>query len=161
MRRDLIGYVFQSFNLIDYLSVRENVLHALDIKGIRGPEARRLAAEKIHLVGLDARADAYPATLSGGEQQRVAIARAVAASPQLLLCDEPTGNLDSENSSAVLRLLLHQVSERNAVVIVTHDATIAAACDRQLNMRDGILNEAASSMATRPTNAARTQGNDT
>lgn len=139
LRRTLIGYVFQAFNLIDYLTVRENVLHALDIKGIRGKAAAALTDEKLHLVGLSHRAGAYPSTLSGGEQQRTAIARALVSAPRLLLCDEPTGNLDSENSSSVLRLLLSTVSETNAVVIVTHDPTIAAACDRQFSMRDGRL----------------------
>lgn len=141
LRRDLIGYVFQSFNLIDYLSVRENILHALDIKGVHGGRAAALANEKIRLVGLSHRADAYPSTLSGGEQQRTAIARAIAGSPKLLLCDEPTGNLDSENSASVLKLLLSMSNNTNAIIIVTHDETIAAACNRQLRMADGHLQE--------------------
>lgn len=141
LRRDLIGYVFQSFNLIDYLSVRENILHALDIKGVHGGRATELSNEKIRLVGLSHRADAYPSTLSGGEQQRTAIARAIAGSPKLLLCDEPTGNLDSENSASVLKLLLSMSNNTNAIIIVTHDETIAAACDRQLRMTDGHLQE--------------------
>ncbi|MCI1935415.1 MAG: ABC transporter ATP-binding protein [Bifidobacteriaceae bacterium] len=140
-RRDSIGYIFQAYNLVEYLTVRENVLHALDIKGIRGEQAERIAEEKIARVGLEERRDAYPQTLSGGEQQRTAIARAIAGAPQLLLCNEPTGNLDERTAASILDLLLSMVSPTNAVVIVTHDSSVAAACQRRLVMSDGVLTE--------------------
>lgn len=137
VRKTSIGYIFQAFNLIDYLSVRENILHSLDIKGLHGAAASERADTTLEQVGLTHRADAYPPTLSGGEQQRTAIARALSADPKVLLCDEPTGNLDSTNSRTVLDLLLAALTPENTVIIVTHDPAIAAACDRQIVIEDG------------------------
>lgn len=137
VRKTSIGHIFQAFNLIDYLSVRENILHSLDIKGLRGAAAAARDGTTLAQVGLTHRADAYPPTLSGGEQQRTAIARALSADPKVLLCDEPTGNLDSTNSRTVLDLLLAALTPENTVIIVTHDPAIAAACDRQIVIEDG------------------------
>lgn len=137
VRKTSIGHIFQAFNLIDYLSVRENILHSLDIKGLHGAAAAARADTTLAQVGLTHRADAYPPTLSGGEQQRTAIARALSADPKVLLCDEPTGNLDSTNSRTVLDLLLATLTPENTVIIVTHDPAIAAACDRQIVIEDG------------------------
>ncbi|MCI1983464.1 MAG: ABC transporter ATP-binding protein [Bifidobacteriaceae bacterium] len=141
IRKNDIGYVFQSFNLIDYLSVEENILYALTIKGIRGSQARDRMHRALENVGLLHRRNASPSTLSGGEQQRTAIARAIVTAPKLLLCDEPTGNLDSANSNIILHLILDSVAANNAVIIVTHDEHIAAACTRRVVLRDGHLRE--------------------
>jgi putative ABC transport system ATP-binding protein len=141
LRRDEIGFVFQSFHLIQYMTVLENVEYALDIKGIRGEESRMLSLESLRRVHLEHKIDSFPATLSGGEQQRTAIARATSLSPRLCLCDEPTGNLDSINSQMIVDLLLDSVTPQSSLVIVTHDQGIAAKCDRRLLVHDGHVRE--------------------
>lgn len=138
LRRDHIGFIFQSFHLIPHLTVTENVLFGLEAKGIGGVEAHIRARQHLNRVGLLDRQNAFPSTLSGGEQQRTAIARALAAEPNLVLCDEPTGNLDSAASQTVLHQLLAAATGRSAVVIVTHDPEIARGCDRVIRVRDGI-----------------------
>ena len=137
LRRDAVGFVFQAFHLMEELTALENVeLPAL--LADRSPQAaRRRAACVLDRVGLADRASFLPSALSGGQRQRVAIARALANEPLVVLADEPTGNLDSEAALSVLRLFesLHEAGQ--TLVIVTHDARIAATADRMLTMRDG------------------------
>jgi putative ABC transport system ATP-binding protein len=135
-RRRTIGFVFQSYHLIPTLTATENVAVPLELAG--APRPLETAAQRLAEVGLAARAHHYPAQLSGGEQQRVAIARAVALSPPLLLADEPTGNLDSATGAAIVDLLLALNRERGStLVLVTHDAALAARADRAVALRDG------------------------
>ena len=132
-----IGFVFQSYNLIPTLTAEENVLLPMELAGNgNGGEAR--ARELLERVGLADRRDHYPVQLSGGEQQRVALARAFATHPPILLADEPTGNLDSENGRVVLDLLLSlNRQEGTTLVLVTHDQELAARADRRIQLRDG------------------------
>jgi putative ABC transport system ATP-binding protein len=131
-----IGFVFQSFQLIPTLTAQENVQVPLEIQ--RAPGAIARATELLEQVGLSARAEHYPAQLSGGEQQRVAIARAFACRPPVLLADEPTGNLDSETGAQIIDLLkrLHR-EEQTTLVLVTHDPEIARAAERTIQLLDG------------------------
>jgi putative ABC transport system ATP-binding protein len=141
LRRGGIGFVFQAFHLLDELTAAENVeLPAL--LGGRSPRAARLrAAELLERVGLSDRAGHLPSALSGGERQRVAIARALSNEPEVVLADEPTGNLDSAATLDVLRLLDSLRSGGQTLVIVTHDSRIAATADRLITMRDGAFVE--------------------
>lgn len=141
LRREHIGFVFQSFHLIEHLTVEENVLYGLAIRQRTGAQAQHLAERALGRVGLRHKARSRPADLSGGERQRVAIARAVAWPPRLLLCDEPTGNLDSRNSALIIELLRELVSESSALVIVTHDDDVASSCARKLHVSDGVVRE--------------------
>jgi putative ABC transport system ATP-binding protein len=139
-RRAHIGFVYQFFNLIPTLDVEENVRLVLELNGVRGARSRELALAMLGGVGLRERAASAVDQLSGGEQQRVAIARALVHSPQLLLADEPTGNLDEETARAVLPVLLSLTRERGTtLVMVTHDEQLAATADRVLELRDGRL----------------------
>lgn len=137
LRSRSIGFVFQTFQLVSHLTVAENVI--LGLTYARVPPNRRLerALEALQAVGMQHRLAAQPRTLSGGELQRVAIARAVARAPRLLLCDEPTGNLDSTNTGIVLDLLETTHRSDRALVVVTHDAEVAARARRVLRMHDG------------------------
>jgi putative ABC transport system ATP-binding protein len=137
MRRTDVGFVFQAFHLMDELSAVENVELPALVAGRSPRAARRRAEELLGRVGLSDREGALPATLSGGQRQRVAIARAVSNDPRVVFADEPTGNLDSAATVAVLRLFesLHEAGQ--TLVIVTHDARIAATADRMIAMRDG------------------------
>jgi putative ABC transport system ATP-binding protein len=137
LRRDGVGFVFQAFHLMDELTAVENVELPALLAGRSPRAARRRAAELLDRVGLADRASFLPSALSGGQRQRVAIARALSNSPLVVLADEPTGNLDSEATLDVLRLFeeLHQAGQ--TLVIVTHDARIAATADRLVTMRDG------------------------
>jgi putative ABC transport system ATP-binding protein len=131
-----IGFVFQTFQLIPTLTALENVMVPLEIA--RDPEPRRKAERWLAQVHLMERATHYPAQLSGGEQQRVALARAFACEPPVLLADEPTGNLDSVNGAQVLDLLAEQHRARGTtIVLVTHDADVAARAERVIQLRDG------------------------
>jgi len=135
-RRTTVGFVFQFFNLIPTLSAAENVELALTLRQPRGAraEARRL----LRLVGLADRADHFPSQLSGGEQQRVAIARALANRPAVLLCDEPTGNLDLDTGVQVPQVIRDMNRNEGAtVVLVTHNSAISAIADRVIKLRDG------------------------
>jgi putative ABC transport system ATP-binding protein len=141
-RRNKLGFVFQSFNLVAGLSATENVAMTLLLRGINHREARDEALAALGGVGLAHRSAHTPASLSGGEQQRVAIARALVGRPQLVLADEPTGNLDTETGDVVLELLSSLSRERGvATILVTHDARVARYADRVLEMRDGKLAE--------------------
>lgn len=131
-RRLNVGFVFQFFNLVETLTVFENVDIARDLAGARTDVAALLAA-----MGLGGKENRFPAELSGGEQQRVAIARALAKDPPLLLCDEPTGALDIESGKQVVELLVRSAQGDRCVVMVTHNAAVAAATDRVLRLRDG------------------------
>jgi putative ABC transport system ATP-binding protein len=136
-RRHDVGFVFQAFHLMDELTARENVeLPALLAR--RSPrEARRRATQLLDQVGLSDRAGHLPSALSGGQRQRVAIARALANQPQIVLADEPTGNLDSAATLEVLRLFEELHTAGITLVVVTHDERIAATADRMISMRDG------------------------
>ena len=138
LRRNEIGVVFQEFLLLPTLSALENVEIAMSGTGLSSGEQRRRAAELLDRVGLSARLKHLPHALSGGERQRVAIARSIANRPALLLCDEPTGNLDSSNARVVVDLLL-SIREANAMtlVLVTHDRELALRGDRRIDIRDG------------------------
>lgn len=142
-RRDAVGFVFQFYNLIPSLTARENVALITEIS--RAPMEPE---EALHLVGLGARMDHFPAQLSGGEQQRVAIARAIAKRPEVLLCDEPTGALDVNTGITVLEAIEHINRELGTLaVIITHNAILADMADRVFAMRDGrIVSERANAI---------------
>ncbi|RBI71440.1 ABC transporter [Roseovarius sp. TE539] len=136
LRRDHIGVVFQSFHMIPTMTALENVATPLELAG-RGDAFER-AAQELAAMGLADRADHYPAQLSGGEQQRVALARAAAPRPDLILADEPTGNLDEANGRAIVDLLFGLRERHGAtLVLVTHAPDLAARCDRVVTLRDG------------------------
>jgi putative ABC transport system ATP-binding protein len=141
-RRAHVGIVFQSFHLIPTLTALENAALPLELAGARDAEARAEAA--LDAVGLAARAGHYPAELSGGEQQRVAIARAVVVEPDVLLADEPTGNLDGRTGEAIADLIFALVERRGAtLLLVTHNETLARRCGRTIRLVDGRLVDAA------------------
>ena len=136
LRAQRVGFVFQSFHLLQSLSALENVMLPLELAG--EAKAAALARETLANIGLGARLGHYPRQLSGGEQQRVAIARAVALAPPLLLADEPTGNLDSATGGQIVDLLLALNRERSStLLLVTHDASLAARAGRAVALRDG------------------------
>ncbi|MCB9727906.1 MAG: ABC transporter ATP-binding protein [Deltaproteobacteria bacterium] len=138
LRRQYIGFVFQSFNLLARTSALENVELPLLYRGYRRARRRKLALEKLELVGLSDRAKHTPAELSGGQQQRVAIARALVSDPAVLLADEPTGNLDSERSREIMELLVALNRERNlSICLVTHEPDLAVYARRVLWFQDG------------------------
>ena len=135
-RRGNMGVVFQSFHLIPTMTALENVATPLELAGVRDAFAR--GGAELEAVGLSARADHYPAQMSGGEQQRVALARASAPRPRILLADEPTGNLDEANGQAIVRLLFDLRDRHGAtLVLVTHSAELATRCDTVVRLRDG------------------------
>jgi putative ABC transport system ATP-binding protein len=140
LRRRRIGFVFQRYNLLPELALVENVALPLLLDGVPDAQATVAAREALAAVGLSHRETHRPDALSGGEQQRGAIARALVADPAIVLADEPTGALDSVNSSKVIDLLTSLVSVRGqTVILVTHDAGIAAAAGRTIRMRDGTI----------------------
>ena len=141
LRRQRMGIVFQAFHLIPTLTAVENVALPLELSGLgQGTGARKRAQAQLDQVGLGGKPDRYPEQLSGGEQQRVAIARALVHRPILILADEPTGNLDSNTGEVVFQLLLDQVQESGAALLmVTHSEALAARLDRTLRMVDGRL----------------------
>ncbi len=140
LRRTRIGFVFQFFNLLPTLTAAENVALPLLLGGKSRGTALREALLSLDRVGLSHRAEHYPEEMSGGEMQRVAIARALVTEPEAILCDEPTGNLDSANSTEILKLLRSlPESGRRSVVMVTHDRNAAGYGDRIVTIRDGLL----------------------
>lgn len=144
LRASHIGFIFQQFHLVPYRTAVENVEIALQPLKLGKRQRMDIARRKLASVGLADRTHHYPAQLSGGEQQRVSIARALATDPALLLCDEPTGNLDSQTAASVMDLLLKLPEHTEApatVIVVTHDMDIAGHADRILTMADGSLTE--------------------
>jgi putative ABC transport system ATP-binding protein len=137
LRREHIGFVFQSFNLIDDLTVAENVEVALLYRKVAGAERKRRVHEALARVGIAHRAGHRPQQLSGGQQQRVAVARALVSAPQLILADEPTGNLDTANGEAVMALLTEAAGSGVTVVMVTHSLAQAASAGRTIKLLDG------------------------
>ena len=136
LRGNLIGFIFQSFHLIPSLTAYENILVPMEIMGLS--RARERAQALLDEVGLHDRGHHYPSQLSGGEQQRVAIARAFANDPQILMADEPTGNLDSKNGAHIIELLLKLNRERGTtLLLVTHEHQLASLADRKITLGDG------------------------
>ncbi len=141
IRRDKIGFVFQQYYLIPTLTAFENVELPMLLKGIAKKERERRAMELLKIMGIDKAANRKPSELSGGMQQRVAIARALANNPKILLCDEPTGNLDTKSGEVVMNLIKQQNEKGVTVVLVTHDPDISKYADRVVKIRDGKLIE--------------------
>ena len=144
LRRDHFGVVFQSFHLIPTMTALENVAAPLELAGVK--EAYDRAEAELHAVGLADRIGHYPSQMSGGEQQRVALARAAAPRPDMLLADEPTGNLDSSNGEAIIELLFGlRERHKSTLVMVTHAPDLAARCDRVITLTDGRIADTAKS----------------
>jgi putative ABC transport system ATP-binding protein len=140
LRNETVGFVFQSFQLLPRTSALDNVALPLVYRGVRRGERKQRAEAALRGVGLGHRMRHRPAQLSGGEQQRVAIARALVGEPQVLLADEPTGNLDTRTGDEVMTILERLNDERGvAVVLVTHEADVARRARRQLHVRDGLI----------------------
>lgn len=137
VRNQHIGYVFQSFNLIDSMSVSENVALPLEHRGEKSEVIKAAVADALEKVGMQHRANYKPNQISGGQQQRVAIARALVGNPDLILVDEPTGNLDTKNGDAVMQLLLELNKQGSTIVMVTHDSRYSGLADRQIQLLDG------------------------
>jgi len=140
LRRDKIGFIFQQYYLIPTLTALENVELPMVFKGIPKVERIERAEELLEMVGLGSKKDRKPNELSGGEQQRVAIARALANNPSILLCDEPTGNLDTKSGRIVMDIIKRlNVEKEVTVVLVTHDLSLKVYADRVVNIRDGVI----------------------
>jgi len=141
VRRKKVGFVFQTYNVIPSLTALQNVELPMVFAGMPAAERARKAVETLEKVGLGGRMDHKPNELSGGEVQRVAIARALVNDPKLILADEPTGNLDSKTSAEVIEVLRKLNSEGRTIVMITHDANIAAHAERQIYLKDGKIAE--------------------
>lgn len=140
LRRDKVGFIFQFFNLLPTMTAEENVMLPSLIAGEKPAQLHERAQELLGLVGLQDRAKHLPSQLSGGEQQRVSVARSLLRHPDLLLADEPTGNLDSKNGGAVLDMLRDlQQQENHTILMVTHDAAAASRASRVVFLRDGLI----------------------
>jgi len=141
IRREKMGFIFQSHNLIPFLTARQNVLFPLSLVGIKGEAAEARVKELLTYMEISERADYLPALLSGGEQQRVAIARALANNPRLILADEPTASLDTVRGKRVMELLKKIAKEnQSAVIVVTHDVRMIEGFDYVYHLKDGRLN---------------------
>ena len=146
-RREHVGIVFQSFHLIPTMTALENVAMPLELAGAH--DAFATAQDALSAVGLNTRTSHYPAQLSGGEQQRVALARAFVDEPELILADEPTGNLDGETGRAIIDSLFNIRARRNtALLLITHEEQLASRCDRVMRMADGLLSPEVASLAS-------------
>jgi putative ABC transport system ATP-binding protein len=132
-----IGFVFQEFHLLEHLTVLDNVATGLIYRGLSVRSRRDAAASALRRVGLGSRVTHRPSRLSGGERQRVAIARAIAGEPQIILADEPTGNLDSATGAEIIRLIAGLAGPRTTVIVITHDIAVAAAMRRDVRLHDG------------------------
>lgn len=140
VRLEHIGFVFQGFNLFPTLTAAENVELMLDLKGIRGPAAKKRSRELLSQVGMGDKCDTFPSDLSGGQKQRVAIARALAGGPGIILADEPTAALDSQTGRSVMEMMRSLAHERGrTVVIVTHDSRLLEFADRTVQLEDGLV----------------------
>jgi putative ABC transport system ATP-binding protein len=140
LRRDHIGFIFQSYRLFPMLTALDNVRLALDVRGEHSEHSIELARDVLLTVGLSHKENAYPSELSGGEQQRVAIARAIVGNPAAILADEPTGALDSENGLAIMNILSEIAKDPSrAVLVVTHDPRVIPFADRVIHIEDGCI----------------------
>jgi len=138
-RNQNIGFVFQSFNLINEISVCENIELPMGLAGIKAKERKKRATELLRLVGLEEKEKSMPLELSGGQQQRIAIARALANEPSVLLCDEPTGNLDEENGKMIMKLLEDLNKKGVTIIMVTHDMTLANYANKIIEIKNGVI----------------------
>ena len=150
LRAEKLGFVFQAFHLLNHRSALENVMFGGMYQGVPKAERRRRAVAALERVGLLGRASFRPDRLSGGERQRVAVARALVVRPSVLLCDEPTGNLDSVTTAAVLDLFDELVADGLTICVITHDPDVAARAHRQVRLVDGQLTEIARSQPLGP-----------
>lgn len=141
IRNQKIGFVFQGFNLLPKLSAVENVELPLIYQGVPAKERRERAQKALESVGLGERMDHKPTELSGGQQQRVAIARALVTNPPIILGDEPTGNLDSKSGKEVMEIFKQLHKAGNTIILITHDADVAAQAERMVRIQDGKLYE--------------------
>ena len=141
IRNKKIGFIFQQFNLLSKLSALENVELPLIYRGMSSSERRKRAIEALKKVGLENRKNHLPTQLSGGQQQRVAIARAIVTDPEILLCDEPTGALDTKTSKEIMELIKDLNKEGRTIVMITHDLNVASQAKRQIRIKDGTLYE--------------------
>lgn len=149
VRLEHMGFIFQDFNLFLTLTAGENVEVALDLKGIRGREAKRRALELLDRVGIRDKYDTFPKDLSGGQKQRVAIARALVGDPDIILADEPTASLDSQNGRVVIEMLRDLAhGQGRAVIIVTHDNRMIGLADRIIQIEDGRIREQVTELKT-------------
>jgi putative ABC transport system ATP-binding protein len=139
LRSRTIGFVFQSYNLLPRTTALDNVATPLLFQGISRAERVRRASAALERLGLADRSHHEPTELSGGQQQRVAVARAIVTEPALILADEPTGNLDSRSGAEVMALLRELHASGRTIVLITHDAEVAASAERQIHLRDGIV----------------------
>lgn len=141
IRNKKIGFIFQQFNLLSKLSALENVELPLIYRGMPSSERKKLSIEALEKVGLADRKNHLPTQLSGGQQQRVAIARAIVTDPEILLCDEPTGALDTKTSKEIMSLIKNLNAEGRTIVMITHDLSVAAQAKRIIRIKDGTLYE--------------------
>jgi len=138
LRRDHVGFVFQSYHLFPTLTAAENVQLALDVRGMYGEEAQAKSRAALERVGLAQKTASYPLALSGGEQQRVAIARAIVSDPSAILADEPTAALDASNGQAIMKILAEIAKDpARGVLVVTHDSRVMSFADRVIHIEDG------------------------
>lgn len=142
IRSQIIGFVFQSFNLIPTLNAFENVELPLIYRGMEKSKRKAVASCALERVGLSERMTHRPSELSGGQQQRVAIARVIAAAPEIILADEPTGNLDTKSGREIIKILNDLYQSKHTVILITHDDTVAQAAPRKITISDGkIIND--------------------